>query len=276
MGAKLNILNKLLKELQMFPKKDSVFFEPFMASNDSEVGSEVPDDFDIDDDYIDNVLGILNEIKKKDFQLALLDAGKSVSSALELNDLKSKGIGSLIEIPAETRAEVNAYQEKLIGEKDYLQELKLKPKEDVVEEFNLLPAGSSGARVVLTGVLTLVTLVIVFLGYVAYTDERFLDADFGYWAMLLGGIGVIVSLNLLIIWLVKFIKFHSRKEELTLEAYQKFIGKLESDFEIIERKYKTKIFEIERKIYTECCKLQISQFKLDRQGFKTTLGNHFY
>mgnify|MGYP001370928844 FL=1 len=112
------------------------------------------------------------------------------------------------------------------------------------------------------------------LGYIASTDERFYDRDFGYWSMLIGGLAVLVTLNLFVIRVVQAIRFNLNRQKAINDLGAKYLAKLESDYESLETKVRGKIFSIESVVYVESCKEQLNIAKNEKRDLLSNLSDH--
>ena len=255
MQAKLNIILKLAKELGLSVAAESPFkaIEAMDETDRLRLSIEdLIDEFNVDEELCDDLTQKLNEIKKKGFEIKILESGRSVDSTIELKDLKSRGVGNLVTIPREILDQVKLLESQIRNEQENLRSQRKKSKEIIAEENNLLP--NLNFRVGVSLLLTLFAGVFVILGYIASTDERFYDKDFGYWSMLLGGLGLLITLNLLIIRIVQAIKFQINKRKAVEDLADKFISKLEAEYEALEGKIRSKIFSLESLAYSEGCK----------------------
>ncbi len=276
MQAKLNILLKLVKELGFTVASDSSF-KALEAMTETDrlrlTVEDLVDEHEVVEDLCDELIQKLNEVKKKGFELKILESGKSIGSPIELKELKSRGVERLVSIPKETVALVRALETQILEEQDYLRSQRKKSKESVVEENNLLP--NLNFRVGVSLLLTLFAAVFVILGYIASTDERFYDKDFGYWSMLLGGLGLLITLNLFVIRVVQAIRFQLNKRQAIEDLADKFISKLETDYESLENKIRTRIFGLESVVFMDACKTRMSEEKIAYKELLSNFSNHF-
>ncbi len=276
MQAKLNILLKLVKELGFTVASDSSF-KALEAMTETDrlrlTVEDLIDEHEVVEDLCDELIQKLNEVKKKGFELKILESGKSIGSPIELKELKSRGVERLVSIPKETVALVRALETQILEEQDYLRSQRKKSKESVVEENNLLP--NLNFRVGVSLLLTLFAAVFVILGYIASTDERFYDKDFGYWSMLLGGLGLLITLNLFVIRVVQAIRFQLNKRQAIEDLADKFISKLETDYESLENKIRTRIFGLESVVFMDACKTRMSEEKIAYKELLSNFSNHF-
>ena len=258
MQAKLNILFKLAKDLGVQIKTSSPL-HPVERLEDTDrlrlSLTDLIDKYEINEELLDEVIGQLNDIKKKNFEIKILESGRQLGSVMELKDIKSRGVDKLVKIPQEVKNQVRGIETQILTEQTYLAEQRKKTKDDIVQENNLLP--NQNFRIGLSLLLTLVAAVFVFLGYIASTDERFYDKNFGYWSMLLGGMALLVTLNIFVIRVIQMVRFQLNKEKAIADLAFKFIGKLEINFETIENKLRTRIFTLESMVYAEACKTQL-------------------
>ena len=65
----------------------------------------------------------MNEIKRKNFQMKILDVGKKANTQIELNEAKNQGLESLIEIPDDVKNKVNKYLTKIIAEQNFFKRI---------------------------------------------------------------------------------------------------------------------------------------------------------
>tara|TARA_Y200000002_G_C22565525_1_gene614322 strand:+ start:87 stop:920 length:834 start_codon:yes stop_codon:yes gene_type:complete len=276
MQAKLNIILKLAKELGLSVAAESPFkaIEAMDETDRLRLSIEdLIDEFNVDEELCDDLTQKLNEIKKKGFEIKILESGRSVDSTMELKDLKSRGVGNLVTIPREILDQVKLLESQIRNEQENLRSQRKKSKETIAEENNLLP--NLNFRVGVSLLLTLFAGVFVILGYIASTDERFYDKDFGYWSMLLGGLGLLITLNLLIIRIVQAIKFQINKRKAVEDLADKFISKLEAEYEALEGKTRSKIFSLESLAYSEGCKKQFLESKNEMKELRVNVVAHF-
>ena len=276
MQAKLNIILKLAKELGLSVAAESPLkaIEEIDETDRLRLSIEdLIDEFNVDEELCDDLTHKLNEIKKKGFEIKILESGRSVDSTIELKDLKSRGVGNLVTIPREILDQVKLLESQIRNEQENLRSQRKKSKETIAEENNLLP--NLNFRVGVSLLLTLFAGVFVILGYIASTDERFYDKDFGYWSMLLGGLGLLITLNLLIIRIVQAIKFQINKRKAVEDLADKFISKLAAEYEALEGKIRSKIFSLESLAYSEGCKKQFLESKNEMKELRVNVVAHF-
>ncbi|MDG2475293.1 MAG: hypothetical protein P8M50_08395 [Paracoccaceae bacterium] len=276
MQAKLNIVLKLANELGLTAIPDSPFsFIETLAETDRlRLGVEkLFDEYGINEELCDQHIQSLNEIKKKRFELKILSGGTSISSLMELKDLKGRGVSSLIDIPIEVRQQVSALESQILLEQENLRTERKKSKETIVEENNLLP--NLNFRVGVSFVLTLFASIFVVLGFIASTDERFYDKDFGYWSMLLGGLACLITVNILVIRIIQAIRFQMNKSKAINDLAFKFISKLETEFENNESTLRQRIFGLESAVYAIACKNKLVEHRHDIKKLLSGLLDHF-
>ncbi len=276
MQAKLNILLKLVKELGLSVGSDSPFkaLEAMTETDRLRLSIEdLIDKHEVAEELCDELIQKLNEVKKKRFELKILESGRILGTPIELKDLKSRGVERLVSIPKETIAQVKALEIQILQEHEYLRSQRKKSKETVVEENNLLP--NLNFRVGISLLLTLFAAIFVVLGYIASTDERFYDKDFGYWSMLLGGLGLLITLNLFFIRVVQAVRFQLNKRQAVEDLADKFITRLETDYETLESKIRTRIFGLESVVFMDACKNKIDEEKILYKQLVSNFSNHF-
>ena len=142
MQVKLNIVLKLAKELSLSVVQDSPFkaIEAIGETDRLRLSfDDIVEEYGIEEELCDTLTQRLNELKKKSFELKILESGRGIESPIELKELKSRGVEKLISIPSETTSNVRAYERQILSEQEYLGEQRKKTKETIVEEQNLLP-----------------------------------------------------------------------------------------------------------------------------------------
>ena len=226
---------------------------------------------------------MLFEVERSDAAQAnaavnLSSAFSSMQNSMELIELRREHKATQEELET-LKVEHTVLQDKydrvqqILEEQDYLRSQRKKSKESVVEENNLLP--NLNFRVGVSLLLTLFAAVFVILGYIASTDERFYDKDFGYWSMLLGGLGLLITLNLFVIRVVQAIRFQLNKRQAIEDLADKFISKLETDYESLENKIRTRIFGLESVVFMDACKTRMSEEKIAYKELLSNFSNHF-
>ena len=276
MQAKLNIVLKLAKESNMGVSSESPFKVISSMSETDRLRlsfEEIVDKYKIEEAICDELIQMLNDIKKKSFEIKILESGKSIGSPIELKELKSRGVEKLVSIPNDTTNQVRAFETQILTEQVFLGEERKKSKETLVEEKNLLP--NLNFRVGMSLLLTLVAGIFVVLGYIASTDERFYDQDFGYWSMLIGGLGLLVTLNIFVIRIVQAARFQMNKQQAIEDLANKYLAKLESDFETLESRIRSKIFSLESVVYIDSCRKSLLVSKTEFKDLKQKVSKHF-
>ena len=275
MQAKLNIVFKLAEELALKVKPTTTLHSlSILDENDRlRLGTtELVEEYEISEDFIDDITSKLNEVKRKSFEIKILEGGKSIESNIELRDLKTRGVEKLIDIPSNIKSQVSAYESSIFEEQEYLAMLKKKSKETIVEDFNLLP--NLNYRIGVSFLLTLFSSIFVVLGYIASTDERFYDRDFGYWSMLLGGLALLVTLNLFVIRVIQLFNFRMNKQKKIEELAGKFILNMETKFDTLEKQLREKMFKLEKAVYEGSCKTQLKISMSERRSLISELAEH--
>ena len=275
MQAKLNIVLKLATELGLSIKTDSPLYAVSNLDDNDRLRlslTELVDEYEISEGLLDELSGKLNDVKKKIFEIGILETGRRIGTPIELKDLKSRGIEKLVSIPKEVKNQVISLESYIHEEQSFLSEQRKKSKESIVEENNLLP--NLNFRVGISLLLTLFASIFVVLGYIASTDERFYDKDFGYWSMLLGGLAVLVTLNLFIIRVVQAVRFNLNRKTAIDELATKYILKLEAEYEALESKVRGKMFNLESVVYLDACKEQLSISKKDQRELLIKVSTH--
>ena len=276
MQAKLNIVLKLATESNMGVSSESPFKVISSMSETDRLRlsfEEIVDEYKIEEAICDELIQMLNDIKKKSFEIKILESGKSIGSPIELKELKSRGVEKLVSIPNDTTNQVRAFETQILTEQVFLGEERKKSKETLVEEKNLLP--NLNFRVGMSLLLTLVAGIFVVLGYIASTDERFYDQGFGYWSMLIGGLGLLVTLNIFVIRIVQAVRFQMNKQQAIEDLANKYLAKLESDFETLESRIRSKIFSLESVVYIDSCRKSLLVSKTEFKDLKQKVSKHF-
>ena len=276
MQAKLNIVIKLAKEVGLSVASDSSFkaIEAMEETDRLRLGlEELLDQYDINEELCDQLIQSLNDIKKKQFEIKILESGRNISSVMELKELKSRGISNLVSIPKDIVQQVRSLENEIIVEQEYLSAQRKKSKQTIVEENNLLP--NLNFRVGLSFLLILFASIFVVLGYIASTDERFYDKDFGYWSMLLGGLGCLITLNIFVIRIVQAVRFHMNKQKAIEDLAIKYISKIESEFEASESRLRSRIFGLESTVFSDSCKKQLLETKKEIKDLTNKVADNF-
>ncbi len=276
MQAKLNIVIKLAKEVGLSVASDSSFkaIEAMEETDRLRLGlEELLDQYDINEELCDQLIQSLNDIKKKQFEIKILESGRNISSVMELKELKSRGVSNLVSIPKDIVQQVRSLENEIIIEQEYLSAQRKKSKQTIVEENNLLP--NLNFRVGLSFLLILFASIFVVLGYIASTDERFYDKDFGYWSMLLGGLGCLITLNIFVIRIVQAVRFHMNKQKAIEDLAIKYISKIESEFEASESRLRSRIFGLESTVFSDACKKQLLETKKEIKDLTNKVADNF-
>ena len=131
MQAKLNIVLKLANELGLTVVADSPYkaIESLAETDRLRLGlDELLDEYGINEELCDELIQNLNDVKKKRFELQILDGGKNIGSVFELKELKNRGITNLIEIPKEVKEQVSNLETQILLEQSNLKDQRKKTK----------------------------------------------------------------------------------------------------------------------------------------------------
>ena len=93
--------------------------------------------------------------------------------------------------------------------------------------------------------------------------------------MLIGGLGLLITLNIFVIRVVQAVLFHLNKKQAIDDLGYKYIRKLETDFEALESRIRTRIFGLESVVYVAECKRKSFEAKLEFRDLKEKVSNHF-
>ena len=132
MQAKLNIVLKLVDELGFSIKGDSPLLAVSNLDDNDRLRlslTELIEEYEISEDLLDEISGKLNDIKKKNFELAILEIGRKIGSPIELKELKSRGVEKLVTIPSEAKNHVLALESHLHQEQAFLAGQRKKSKD---------------------------------------------------------------------------------------------------------------------------------------------------
>ena len=142
MQAKLNIVLKLVTEIGLTIRSDSALYPLSILDDNDRLRlslSELVEKYEINEDDLDTLAGRLNEVKKKLFEINILEAGRTIGSPIELKELKARGVEKLVTIPEEIKSQVKKIENNIFVEQAFLTQQRKKTKETIVEENNLLP-----------------------------------------------------------------------------------------------------------------------------------------
>ena len=77
-------------------------------------------------------------------------------------------------------------------------------------------------------------------------------------------------------WLFQYWNFQKNKKEIINDLSQKLTVSMEKKYLELESKLKVKIFDIEKKIYSEACKDSRKTISEEKNSILNNLSNHFF
>ena len=93
--------------------------------------------------------------------------------------------------------------------------------------------------------------------------------------MLIGGLGLLITLNLLAIRVVQAVRFQLNKSQAIEDLAGKYMDKLTTNYEVLEGKLRSKIFGIESVVYVSACKIRFSECKIEYKEQRQKVEKHF-
>ena len=188
---------------------------------------------------------------------------------LELNNAKSAGVESIIDIPDQVSRKLNSLETALESALKDFTEIKETDAGELNKKLNLVvpPTGLE-----ISIVLTLVVAAFTTLAFVILKAEDMMGSPEAYWGFFGAGILILLGINAVIVNLVKFLRYRKNKDSMIIEAKRVYIETAELKYSKVKKKIEDESFQIQRREYSKAADLKLKELDTEEQSIIRNLN----
>jgi len=188
---------------------------------------------------------------------------------LELNNAKSAGVESIIDIPDQVSRKLNSLETALESALKDFTEIKETDAGELNKKLNLVvpPTGLE-----ISVVLTLVVAAFTTLAFVILKAEDIMGSPEAYWGFFGAGILILLGINAVIVNLVKFLRYRKNKDSMIIEAKRVYLETAELKYSKVKKKIEDESFQIQRREYSKAADLKLKELDTEEQSIIRNLN----
>ena len=188
---------------------------------------------------------------------------------LELNNAKSAGVESIIDIPDQVSRKLNSLETALESALKDFTEIKETDAGELNKKLNLV-VPPTGLEISL--VLTLVVAAFTTLAFVILKPEDMMGSPEAYWGFFGAGILILLGINAVIVNLVKFLRYRKNKDSMIIEAKRVYIETAELKYSKVKKKIEDESFQIQKREYSKAADLKLKELDTEEQSIIRNLN----
>ena len=188
---------------------------------------------------------------------------------LELNNAKSAGVESIIDIPDQVSRKLNSLETALESALKDFTEIKETDAGELNKKLNLVvpPTGLE-----ISVVLTLVVAAFTTLAFVILKAEDMMGSPEAYWGFFGAGIFILLGINAVIVNLVKFLRYRKNKDSMIIEAKRVYLETAELKYSKVKKKIEDESFQIQKREYSKAADLKLKELDTEEQSIIRNLN----
>ncbi len=188
---------------------------------------------------------------------------------LELNNAKSAGVESIIDIPDQVSRKLNSLETALESALKDFTEIKETDAGELNKKLNLVvpPTGLE-----ISIVLTLVVAAFTTLAFVILKAEDMMGSPEAYWGFFGAGILILLGINAVIVNLVKFLRYRKNKDSMIIEAKRVYLETAELKYSKVKKKIEDESFQIQKREYSKAADLKLKELDTEEQSIIRNLN----
>lgn len=188
---------------------------------------------------------------------------------LELNNAKSAGVESIIDIPDQVSRKLNSLGTALESALKDFTEIKETDAGELNKKLNLVvpPTGLE-----ISVVLTLVVAAFTTLAFVILKAEDMMGSPEAYWGFFGAGILILLGINAVIVNLVKFLRYRKNKDSMIIEAKRVYLETAELKYSKVKKKIEDESFQIQKREYSKAADLKLKELDTEEQSIIRNLN----
>ena len=188
---------------------------------------------------------------------------------LELNNAKSAGVESIIDIPDQVSRKLNSLETALESALKDFTEIKETDAGELNKKLNLVvpPTGLE-----ISVVLTLVVAAFTTLAFVILKAEDMMGSPEAYWGFFGAGILILLGINAVIVNLVKFLRYRKNKDSMIIEAKRVYLETAELKYSKVKKKIEDESFQIQKREYSKAADLKLKELDTEEQSIIRNLN----
>jgi hypothetical protein len=188
---------------------------------------------------------------------------------LELNNAKSAGVESIIDIPDQVSRKLNSLETALESALKDFTEIKETDAGELNKKLNLVvpPTGLE-----ISVVLTLVVAAFTTLAFVILKAQDMMGSPEAYWGFFGAGILILLGINAVIVNLVKFLRYRKNKDSMIIEAKRVYLETAELKYSKVKKKIEDESFQIQKREYSKAADLKLKELDTEEQSIIRNLN----
>ena len=230
----------------------------------------------IETDLFDIIQKDLSQLLKVRMTIKILKSGIKIPKIEDLNKLKELKIENLIDIDQSITLKVHEILSTIKNKEKFLQSLKNKDNETIINDFNLMP--QTTLMILIMFVFLIMSIIPLYLGFSYFFLSKqysFFNETTAFWTMLLGGLSILYSTISFFRNIFIKMKEIKDKQKIHNELVTNFLFKREKNMNKKNLKLRIKQFEIEKKSIQDASVLKLKEMLSEETSLLNNLRNNF-
>jgi len=230
----------------------------------------------IETDVFYTIKEVLRQLLKVRMTIKLLKSGIEIPKIEHLNKLKDLKIENLIDIDQSITLKVHEILSIIKNKEKFLQSLKNKDNETLINDFNLMP--QTTLMILIMFVFLIVSIIPLYLGFSYFFLSKqysFFNETTAFWTMFLGGLTLLFSTISFFRNIYIKMKEIKDKQKIHMELVTNFLIKREKNMNKKNLKLRIKQFEIEKKSIQDASVLKLKEMLSEETSLLNDLRNNF-
>jgi len=218
----------------------------------------------------------LSQLLKVRMTIKILKSGIEIPKIEDLNKLKDLKIENLIDIDQSITLKVHEILSIIKNKEKFLQSLKNKDNETLINDFNLMP--QTTLMILIMFVFLIVSIIPLYLGFSYFFLSKqysFFNETTAFWTMFLGGLTLLFSTISFFRNIYIKMKEIKDKQKIHMELVTNFLIKREKNMNKKNLKLRIKQFEIEKKSIQDASVLKLKEMLSEETSLLNDLRNNF-
>ena len=230
----------------------------------------------IETDLFDIIQKDLSQLLKVRMTIKILKSGIKIPKIEDLNKLKELKIENLIDIDQSITLKVHEILSIIKNKEKFLQSLKNKDNETIINDFNLMP--QTTLMILIMFVFLIMSIILLYLGFSYFFLSKqysFFNETTAFWTMFLGGLMLLYSTSSFFRNIFIKMKEIKDKQKIHNELVTNFLFKREKNMNKKNLKLRIKQFEIEKKSIQDASFLKLKEMLSEETSLLNNLRNDF-
>ena len=218
----------------------------------------------------------LSQLLKVRMTIKILKSGIKIPKIEDLNKLKELKIENLIDIDQSITLKVHEILSIIKNKEKFLQCLKNKDNETIINDFNLMP--QTTLMILIMFVFLIMSIIPLYLGFSYFFLSKqysFFNETTAFWTTFLGGLTLLYSKISFFRNIYIKMKEIKDKQKIHMELVTNFLIKREKNMNKKNLKLRIKQFEIEKKSIQDASFLKLKEMLSEETSLLNNLRNDF-